>query len=65
MIFPDHCKVVGVASTRPCGDRVYTLSRYLLRETKRGYELLEVTLDPAKKTTMREVVSSRVLATPD
>ena len=65
MIFPEHCKVVGLASTRPCGNRVYTLSRYLLRETCGGYELLEVALDPAKKTIMRDIVSSRVLATPD
>ena len=63
MIFPEHCKVIGVASEKPCGDRVYALSRYLLRETDRGYELLEVTLDPSKKSVMRDVVSSRVLAT--
>src|SRR5208283_3979789 len=36
VIFPEHCKVVGVASSKPCGNRVYTLSRYLLRETDRG-----------------------------
>ena len=65
MIFPEHCKVVGIASEKPCGDRVYALSRYLLRETERGYELLEVTLDSAKKSVMREIVSSRVLATPE
>jgi hypothetical protein len=64
VIFPEHCKYVGLASTRPCGDRVYALSRYLLRETGDGYELLEVSLDPAKKTVMRDIVSSRVLATP-
>ena len=65
MIFPEHCKVVGLASTKPCGDRVYAISRYLLRETGAGYELVEVSLDPAKKTIMRDIVSSRVLATPD
>lgn len=65
MIFPEHCKYVGHASTRPCGDRVYFLSRYLLRETPSGPELLEVTLDPAGKGMMREVISSRVLAPPD
>ena len=64
MIFPEHCKVVGLASTKPCGDKVYTISRYLLRGTGAGYELLEVSLDPAKKTVMRDIVSSRVLATP-
>jgi hypothetical protein len=65
VIFPEHCKVVGLASTRPCGDKVYALSRYLLRETERGYELLEIALDPAKKTVMRDIVSSCVLAIPD
>ena len=65
MIFPEHCKVVGLASTKPCGDRVYVLSRYLLRETKQGYDLLEVILDPAKNLVMREIITSRVLATPE
>ena len=64
MIFPEHCKVVGIAAEKPCGDRVYALSRYLLRETDGGYELLEVVLDPSEKRVMREIVSSRVLATP-
>jgi len=64
VIFPEHCKVVGVASERPCGDRVYALSRYLLRKTDGGYELLEVALDPSKNRVMREIVSSRILATP-
>jgi hypothetical protein len=64
MIFPAHCKYVGIASTRPCGDRVYGLSRYLLRETPEGYELREVELDPEEKTVMRRIVSSRVLAVP-
>jgi len=65
VIFPEHCKVVGVAAEKPCGDRVYALSRYLLRETDRGYELLEVAFDPSEKRVMREIVSSRVLATPN
>ena len=26
MIFPEHCKYVGRASTKPCGDRVYALA---------------------------------------
>lgn len=63
MIFPEHCKYVGSASTRPCGNRVYFLSRYLIRETANGPELLEVTPDLAGKGMMREIVSSRVLAT--
>ena len=64
MIFPEHCKYVGRASTKPCGDRVYTLSRYLLRDTPEGLELLEITLDPHQKTPMRDISSSRILAGP-
>ena len=63
VIFPEHCKYVGMASSRPCGDVVYSLSRYLLHETDHGYELLEVTLDPGTKSIMRKVISSKVLAT--
>ena len=59
MIFPEHCKYVGIASTKPCGERVYFLSRYLLRETDDGYELSEVTLDPEEKGMMRDIVSSK------
>lgn len=62
MIFPEHCKYVGRASTKPCGDKVYALSRYLLRDTPAGLELLEVTLNPLQKTTMRDISSSRILA---
>lgn len=65
MIFPEHCKYVGHASAKPCGERVYALSRYLLRETTEGYELLEVVSDPAQKTVMRDIRLSQVLATPD
>ena len=64
MIFPEHCKYVGRASTKPCGDRVYALSRYLLRDTPEGLELLEITLDPHQKTLMRDISSSRILARP-
>ncbi len=64
MIFPQHCKNVGHASTKPCDDRVYFLSRYLLRDTGDGYEVLEVTPDPEEKGMMRRILSSRVLAGP-
>ena len=64
MIFPEHCKYVGRASTKPCGDKVYSLSRYLLRDTPEGLELLEIKLDPHQKTTMRDISSSRILASP-
>jgi hypothetical protein len=63
MIFPEQCKQVGYASTKPCGDQVYFLSRYLVRDTGDGYELLEVTLDPAGKGMMRTIVAAKVIAT--
>lgn len=62
MIFPEHCKNVGHATTKPCDDKVYFLSRYLLRDAGNGYEVLEVTLDPHDKGMMRAILSSRVLA---
>jgi len=65
MIFPEHCKHVGHAATKPCGEKVYFLSRYLLHEAHGGYEVLEVTLDPSEKGTMRHVHSSKVLAKPE
>jgi len=63
MIFPEQCKNVGYASTKPCGDRVYFLSRYLVRETGTGFELLEITPDPAGSGMMRNIVDSKVIAT--
>lgn len=63
MIFPEQCKQVGYAATKPCGDKVYFLSRYLVRDTGDGYELLEITLDPAGKGLMRTIVASNVIAT--
>jgi hypothetical protein len=62
MIFPEHCKHVGHASTKPCDDKVYFLSRYLLRDTGDGHDVLEVNLDPQGKGMMRTILSSRVLA---
>jgi len=63
MIFPEQCKQVGYASTKPCGDKVYFLSRYLVRDTGTGYELLEITPDPAGSGMMRSIVASKVIAT--
>nr|WP_319376775.1 hypothetical protein [uncultured Methanoregula sp.] len=63
MIFPEHCKHVGLATTKPCDDKVYFLSRYLLRETSEGTDVLSVELDPAGKGMMRSILSSRVIAT--
>jgi hypothetical protein len=63
MIFPGQCKMVGYASTRPCGDLVYFLSRYLVRDTVSGPELLEVVPDPEGSGMMRRIVASNVIAT--
>ncbi|MFA4850325.1 MAG: hypothetical protein WC626_11420 [Methanoregula sp.] len=63
MIFPEHCKQVGSATTKPCGDLVYFLSRYLVRDTGAGYELLAITPDPTGSGMMRTIVSSNVIAT--
>lgn len=64
MIFPRECKVVGHARGRPCGEKVYFLTQYLIRETPRGPELLEVAADPLASGMMRPVSKARVLATP-
>lgn len=63
MIFPRHCKEVGYASTQPCGDQVYFLSRFLIHETGRGHEILEVIPGPEETCLMRPVAGARVLAT--
>ena len=65
MIFPRQCKEIGYASCKPCGDRVYFLSRYLVHETSQGTEVLEVELNRQQKGMMREVVSLDVLAGSD
>jgi hypothetical protein len=64
MIFPRLCKEVGYASTHPCGDRVYFLSRYLVHETPEGPEVLEVVLGKEKKGLLRTVDEVRLLAAP-
>jgi len=62
MIIPE-CKTVGYASSMPCGRKVYFLSRYLIRETPNGYELIEVELEPGGM--MREITSEKLLAGED
>jgi len=65
MIFPRHYKEVGIASTRPCGDRVYFLSRYLIHTTPLGHEVLEVTPDPSGSGLMRKIENTAIIATTD
>lgn len=62
MIFPRLCKEVGYAATRPCGDQVYFLSRYLIHETGEGHEVLEVIPGPDLHGLMRNIAGTRVLA---
>jgi hypothetical protein len=62
MIVPEKCKYVGFASEKPCGEKVYFLSRYLVRPVASGYEVLEVELDSGGKGMMRSIVSLRVIA---
>jgi hypothetical protein len=65
VIFPGHCKVIGHTGTKPCGEKVYFLSRYLLRRAGNGYEILEVEPDAGEKGMMRTIKSVRVLAAPE
>ena len=62
MIFPEQCKQVGYAATKPCGELVYFLSRYLVRDTGTGYEVLEITPDPAGSSMMRSIIASKLIA---
>jgi len=62
VIFPPQCKEIGFASEKPCGDKVYFLSRYLVHQVKDGYEILEITPDAAEKGMMRGIEASRVIA---
>jgi len=65
MIIPPHCKVVGRANGRPCGDQVYFLTRYLVRDASGGYEVVAVEHDPNGTGMMRRVVGTAVLACGD
>jgi hypothetical protein len=65
VIFPLHCKEVGVACSSPCGKRVYFLSRYLIHRTGEGHEILAVEPNMTGKGLMREVTHERVIASTD
>jgi hypothetical protein len=65
VIFPAHCKEVGVANETPLGGKVYFLSRYLLRAVGESFEVIAVDLAQDETALMRSLRSSRVLATPD
>ncbi len=61
MIFPEHCKHVGLANGKPLGDRVYFLSRYLICETAGGVEIAAVEPGPGGGL-MRPIRSITTLA---
>jgi len=63
MIFPGQCKQVGWAQGLPLGEKVYFLSRYLIRPVDDGYEIIGVTLSGTGGI-MRDVVGTTVLAGP-
>ena len=60
-----ECKSVGIAASRPCGDQVYFLTRYLLRPSGTSYDLLEVEPDPDAGGLMRPIRSERLLVPAD
>lgn len=65
MIFPEHCKHVGVSDgARPCRDRVYFLTRYLVVYRDDGeIEIRAVETAPGPGF-MRDVRTMRVIAGP-
>ena len=65
MIFPGHCKEVGAFTGKPCGERVYFLTRYLIRESPGGTEVLEVEQVPGDRGMMRKIASMKILAAGD
>lgn len=64
MIFPEECKYIGSAATKPNGDTVYFLTRYLINPLPNGeYEILEVEHTEGTGF-MRQVKSLKLLAGP-
>ena len=62
MIFPGHCKEVGFVTGKPCGDRVYFLTKYMIREGPGGYEVLEVKQKPGGRGPMRGIIALKTIA---
>lgn len=56
---------VGFASSRPCGDRVYFLTRYLLRPSGDSYDILRVEPDPEATGLMRPIRSESLVVSAD
>ncbi|HJK22877.1 MAG TPA: hypothetical protein O0X08_03200, partial [Methanocorpusculum sp.] len=64
MIFPAECKYIGSAATKPYGDTVYFLTKYLIHPTPEGFEILEVEHE-GESGYMRKVKSVRRLVGPE
>jgi hypothetical protein len=62
VIFPSHCKEVGFVTGKPCGDRVYFLTQYMIRGSAGGYEVLEVVQEHGGRGMMRGVTSLHPIA---
>lgn len=56
-----ECREVGVAASRPCGERVYFLTRYLLRPSGDSYDVLRVEPDPGASGLMRPIQSESLV----
>ncbi|MDR3102376.1 MAG: hypothetical protein LBU24_04005 [Methanocalculaceae archaeon] len=63
MIFPAECKYIGSAATKPHGDRVYFLTKYLIYPVPEGFEILEVEHE-GESGYLRPVKSVRCLVGP-
>lgn len=64
MIFPTECKYVGSAATKPLGDKVYFLTKYLIHPVPEGFEILEVEAEKGSGY-LRDIKSVRRLVGPD
>lgn len=64
MIFPDECKVIGNASTKPLGDKVYFLTEYLIHPTENGTEVLKVRTKPGTGI-MRDIECVEQISAPE
>lgn len=63
MIFPTECKYIGSAATKPYGDTVYFLTKYLIHPIPEGFEILDVEHE-GENGYLRKVKSVRRLVGP-
>ncbi|HJK01401.1 MAG TPA: hypothetical protein O0X73_03795 [Methanocorpusculum sp.] len=65
MIFPTECKYVGCAATKPYGDKVYFLTKYLIHPVEEGFEILEVEHEKEESGYLRKIKSVHRLIGPE